>query len=69
MKLFGSKKVKQIKKNDYEDFISILEQIQKTTNTKMQWKHKIKTLDNQARLAIENYQTKIRELDSNGLDT
>ena len=68
MKLFGSKKVKQIKKNDYEDFISILKQIQETTNTKMQWKHKIKTLDNQARLAIENYETKIKELDTSNLE-
>ena len=69
MKILSSKKVKQIKKNDYEDFILILQQIQETTNTKMQWTHKIKTLNNQTRLAIENYQTKIKELDSNNLET
>lgn len=47
------------------DFISILEQIQETNNTSMQWKQKTCTINNQAQLAIENYRNKIMELDIN----
>ena len=52
------------KKDDINDFISILEQIQKTINTPMQWKQKICTLNNEIELAIENYRNKIIELDN-----
>ena len=58
--------VKQLcsyKKDDYNDFISILEQIQITVNTPMQWKQKITTLDNIIGLTIQDYKNKIIELD------
>ena len=47
------------------DFISILEQIQKTINTPMQWKQKVCTMNNEVILALENYRDKIIELDIN----
>ena len=52
-------------KETYNDFISILEQIQKTINTPMQWKQKLCTMNNQTELALENYRNKIIELDIN----
>ena len=56
------------KKDDINDFISILEQIQETINTPMQWKQKICTLNNETELAIKNYRNKIIELDIDNLD-
>ncbi len=53
------------KKEDINDFISILEQIQETINTPMQWKQKLCTMNNQTELALENYRNKIIELDIN----
>ena len=47
------------------DFISILEQVQETMDTPMQWKQKTCTIKNQTQLAIENYKNKIVELDIN----
>ena len=47
------------------DFISILEQIQKTNNENLQWKKRQKTINNEIDLAIENYINKIIELDIN----
>ena len=47
------------------DFISILEQIQKTNNENLQWKKRQKTINNEIDLAIENYRNKIIELDIN----
>ena len=55
----------QKRKQDYNDFILILEEIQKTTNDTTQWKRKITTLNNMTRLATENYRDKIMELDIN----
>lgn len=52
-------------KDDINDFISILEQIQETIDTPMQWKQKLCTMNNQTKLAIENYRNKIMELDIN----
>ena len=45
------------------DFISILEQIQKTNNENLQWKKRQSTIKNEIDLAIENYRNKIMELD------
>lgn len=53
------------KKDDYNDFISILEQIQQTNNEKLQWKKRQSTINNKVDLAIENYRNKIIELDIN----
>ena len=53
------------RKDDINDFISILEQIQKTINTPMQWKQKVCTMNNEVNLALENYRNKIIELDIN----
>ncbi len=53
------------KKEIYNDFISILEQIQKTNNKPMQWKQKMSTIDNQTESAIQKYRNKILELDIN----
>ncbi len=55
----------QNRKQDYNDFILILEEIQKTTNDTIQWKRKINSLDSMTKLAIENYRDKIMELDIN----
>ena len=52
-------------KNDINDFISVLEQIQETIDIPMQWKKKITTLDNITKLSIQSYRDKIMELDIN----
>ena len=52
-------------KEAYNDFISILEQIQKTNNENLQWKKRQSTINNEIDLAIENYRDKILELDIN----
>lgn len=51
------------KKDDYNDFISILEQIQQTNNENLQWKKRQSTMNNEISLSIENYRNKILELD------
>ena len=67
-----SKKIKELKSklqelnrkfydtqiNEYEDFISILTQIQDLNNEKGQWKHKQLTINNATNLALENYKDK-----------
>ena len=53
------------KKDDVNNFISILEQIQEKINTPMQWKQKVCTMNNQTELALENYRNIIIELDIN----
>ena len=53
------------KKDDINDFISILEQIQKTNNENLQWKKRQCIINNEIDLAIENYRNKILELDIN----
>ena len=50
-------------KNDINDFISILEQIQKTNNENLQWKKRQCIINNEIDLAIETYRNKILELD------
>ena len=50
-------------KENIEDFILILEQIQELNNTNTQWKHRQLTINNSIDLAIENYRNKIVELD------
>lgn len=50
------------KKDDYDDFILILEQIQETNNKNLQWKKKQTIINNEVSLAIENYNQKIAEL-------
>ncbi len=52
-------------KEDYNDFISILEQIQETNNENLQWKKRQSTINNEINLALENYRNKIVELDIN----
>lgn len=42
----------------YDDFISILTQIQDFNNEKGQWKHKQLTINNAINLALENYKDK-----------
>ena len=53
------------KKDDINNFILILEQLQETINTPMQWKQKVCTINNEIILALENYKNKIIELDIN----
>ena len=53
------------KKDDINDFISILEQIQETNNENLQWKRRQCIIDNEINLALENYKNKIIELDIN----
>lgn len=53
------------KKDDINDFISILEQIQETNNENLQWKKRQSIVNNEISLAIENYRQKILELDIN----
>ena len=50
-------------KENIEDFISILKQIQELNNQKTQWKHRQTTVNNAIDLAVENYLTKKVELD------
>lgn len=50
------------KRDDYDDFILILEQIQETNNKNLQWKKKQTIINNEVSLAIENYNQKIAEL-------
>ena len=50
-------------KNDINDFISVLEQIQKTNNENLQWKKRQCIINNEISLALENYKNKIIELD------
>ncbi len=50
-------------KEDYNDFISILEQIQETNNENLQWKRRQCIINNEIDLALENYRNKIIELD------
>ena len=53
------------KKDDFQDFITILQDIQNTNNKSLHWKKRQSTINNKIDLAIENYETKIRELDVN----
>ena len=53
------------KKDDINDFISILEQIQETNNENLQWKKRQCIINNEINLALENYKNKIIELDIN----
>ncbi len=53
------------KKDDINDFISILEQIQETNNQNLQWKKRQCVINNEIDLALENYRNKILELDIN----
>lgn len=53
------------KKDDINDFISILEQIQETNNENLQWKKRQCIINNELNLALENYKNKIIELDIN----
>ena len=53
------------KKDDINDFIFILEQIQETNNENLQWKKRQSTINNEIDLVIENYKNKIIELDIN----
>ena len=59
-------KVNQSVKNQKEelnDFIFILENIQEVNNSNMQWKKKQKTINNTIDLTIERMRQKIVELD------
>ena len=51
------------RKNDINDFISILEQIQETNNENLQWKKRQCIINNEINLALDNYKDKIIELD------
>lgn len=51
------------KKDDINDFISILEQIQETNNENLQWKKRQCIINNEISLALEKYRNKIIELD------
>ena len=53
------------KKDDINDFISILEQIQETNNENLQWKKRQCIINNEINLALDNYKNKIIELDIN----
>ena len=53
------------KKDDINDFISILEQIQETNNDNLQWKKRQCIINNEISLALESYRNKIKELDIN----
>lgn len=53
------------KKDDINDFISILEQIQKTNNENLHWKKRQCIINNEINLALENFRNKIIELDIN----
>ena len=52
-------------KDDINDFISILEQIQETNNQNLHWKKRQCIINNEINLALENYKNKIIELDIN----
>ena len=45
-----------------DDFILILEQIQKTNNKTLQWKKRQTVIRNEVTLALENYEQKLVEL-------
>ena len=51
------------KKDDYNDFISILKQIQETNNVNLQWKKRQCIINNEINLALDDYKNKIIELD------
>ena len=61
--MFNSKKIKTLEREnknlkrqleeEINDLILILEQIQETNNTAMQWKHRQKTINNTIDLATE----------------
>ena len=56
-------KLLENQKEDIEDFILILKQIQELNNQKLQWKHRQSTVNNAIDLAVEKYTTKKVELD------
>ena len=56
-------KLLENQKEDIEDFILILKQIQELNNQKLQWKHRQSTVNNAIDLAVEKYITKKVELD------
>ena len=60
----NQKNIKKEKEELIFDFILILENIQKTTNNETQWKRKQITIDNELRLAIENYRNEIVKLET-----
>ena len=70
--MFNSKKIKTLEREnknlkrqleeEINDLILILEQIQETNNTAMQWKHRQKTINNTIDLAIERMAEKKKEL-------
>lgn len=60
----NQKNIKKEKEELIFDFILILENIQKTTNNETQWKRKQITIDNESRLAIENYRNEIVKLET-----
>ena len=70
--MFNSKKIKTLEREnknlkrqleeEINDLILILEQIQETNNTAMQWKHRQKTINNSIYLATERMAEKKKEL-------
>ena len=70
--MFNSKKIKTLEREnknlkrqleeEINDLILILEQIQETNNTAMQWKHRQKTINNKIDLATERMAEKKKEL-------
>mgnify|MGYP001109454892 CR=1 FL=1 len=70
--MFNSKKIKTLEREnknlkrqleeEINDLILILEQIQETNNTAMQWKHRQKTINNTIDLATERMAEKKKEL-------
>lgn len=59
------KEVIKDKKEIYNDFISVLKQIQEFTNGDAQWKRKKIMINNAVGLAEEHYYNKMMELDTN----
>ena len=59
------KEVIKDKKEIYNDFISVLKQIQEFTNGDAQWKRKKIMINNAVGLAEEYYYNKMMELDTN----
>ena len=59
------KEIIKYKKEIYNDFISVLKQIQEFTNGEAQWKRKKTMINNAVGLAEEHYYNKMMELDTN----
>ena len=60
-----NKQLYSSQKENYNDFILILEKIQETNKEPMHWRRRQAVIDNQINLTIENYRDKILELDIN----